>query len=143
MPGRYCDGLSGFSNWSPTAVHIAAPGEYIVSTLPQGATGYMSGTSMAAPFVSGSAALLLSVGGPNLTPAKLRQLLMDAAVKAPGLKGKVLSVSAPAQVLLASLMPACLLPYRPALVLSLEYVCIFHHLHIVRILAQWGHYAMD
>ncbi len=91
---RYDDGLSGYSSWSPTAVHIAAPGDYIMSTLPKGATGYLSGTSMATPMVSGAAALLLSVGGPDMTTARLRQLLMDTAVRTAGLKGKVLSVSA-------------------------------------------------
>jgi subtilisin family serine protease len=64
-----------------------------MSTLPKGATGYLSGTSMAAPMVSGSAALFLSVGGPDLTPAKLRQLLMDTALKTEGLSRKVLWVS--------------------------------------------------
>jgi hypothetical protein len=70
-----------------------------MSTLPKGATGYLSGTSMAAPMVSGAAALLLSVGGPDMTTARLRQLLMDTAVRTEGLSGRVLSVSAPCQQL--------------------------------------------
>ena len=42
--------------------------------------GYMGGTSMACPHVSGVAALLVSYfGGPGFTPAELRHLLLDGA----------------------------------------------------------------
>lgn len=40
------DALSTYSNFSPTLVHLGAPGDWIMSTLPGGAYGYMSGTSM-------------------------------------------------------------------------------------------------
>lgn len=39
--------LSGFSNYGTTSVDVAAPGEEIISTLPGGSYGRMSGTSMA------------------------------------------------------------------------------------------------
>jgi thermitase len=59
------DQLAGFSNRGASWVDVAAPGDGIVSTLPtfdngSGAVGYgfMSGTSMAAPIVSGIAALI-------------------------------------------------------------------------------------
>lgn len=44
---RSTDALSTFSNFGPSIVHLAAPGEWIMSTVPGNATGYMSGTSMA------------------------------------------------------------------------------------------------
>ena len=49
-----------FSNYGATTVHLAAPGNDILSTTRNGGYGYMSGTSMATPHVSGAAALVLS-----------------------------------------------------------------------------------
>jgi hypothetical protein len=51
--------LAAFSNLGPQ-IDFAGPGVWIVSTLPQNGTGPMSGTSMAAPAVSGFAAVVLS-----------------------------------------------------------------------------------
>ena len=74
---------SNYGDW----VDIAAPGgsyDYsqgqILSTLPGNDYGYMQGTSMACPHVSGVAALVVSHhGGPGFTPAKLREKLIKGA----------------------------------------------------------------
>jgi subtilisin family serine protease len=54
------DDLAWFSNYGASSVHLGAPGSDILSTTPGNAYGYSSGTSMATPYVSGAAALVLS-----------------------------------------------------------------------------------
>lgn len=48
------------SNWGTESVHIAAPGQNVISTLPGNSYGFMTGTSQATAFVTGGAALVLS-----------------------------------------------------------------------------------
>jgi len=69
-----------FSNYSTSGryVNIYAPGVNIWSTLPNNNYGYMSGTSMAAPHVTGVAALLLSVN-PSLTAYQLKSIIISNA----------------------------------------------------------------
>ena len=91
------DQLSSFSNFGLTSVHIAAPGgtggpfdeDDIFSTLPGNQYGFLAGTSMATPHVSGAAALVL--GHPahkNATVAQMKDLLMKNARALPALAGK-------------------------------------------------------
>ncbi|MCB1214430.1 MAG: S8 family serine peptidase [Deltaproteobacteria bacterium] len=54
------DTLADFSNYNELSVDLAAPGVGILTTAPGGYT-YFTGTSASAPFVSGVAALLLSM----------------------------------------------------------------------------------
>jgi thermitase len=53
--------LSTFSNYGPQFVWLAAPGEGVVTTYPFSTYAAGWGTSFSAPFVSGTAALLLSI----------------------------------------------------------------------------------
>jgi subtilisin family serine protease len=55
------DQRSTFSNYGNQVVWVAAPGEDIISTYPFGTYSVSSGTSFSAPFVSGTASLLLAL----------------------------------------------------------------------------------
>lgn len=52
------DYMISFSNYGARTVHLAAPGVAIYSTIPGNNAQSLSGTSMAAPMVSGAAALI-------------------------------------------------------------------------------------
>lgn len=65
---------SSKSNYGKTTVDIFAPGTDIYSTLRNGKYGEMSGTSMAAPYVTGVAALVMSIRT-NLTPADVKHMI--------------------------------------------------------------------
>ncbi|TWD80353.1 subtilase family protein [Kribbella amoyensis] len=76
---------SGFSNFGLHTIDVAAPGSSILSTLPGGGYGTMSGTSMASPHVAGVAALMKSVHpwwGPRDLERGLRKQADDTACPA-------------------------------------------------------------
>lgn len=79
--------ISEFSNYGE-GVDIAAPGEDIYSTLPEGKYGYMSGTSMAAPFVTGVAALVKSEALDS-SPAKIKKYITKGGIEVAEFNGKV------------------------------------------------------
>lgn len=80
------DGLAPFSNRGVVGVDLAAPGEFILSTVPGGGHDTWSGTSMATPHVAATAALVVGQN-PALTPAQVHQTIMDSADRVPGLTG--------------------------------------------------------
>jgi subtilisin-like proprotein convertase family protein len=69
------DTLASFSNYG-TNVQIVAPGQSILSTLPNNSYGSLSGTSMAAPHVAGALALLWGQN-PTLTAAQITSALLN------------------------------------------------------------------
>jgi subtilisin family serine protease len=77
------DALAYFSNYGKTTVDLAAPGDFIYSTVPgwdfwPERYDYYSGTSMATPHVTGVAALAWTLA-PNATPAQVKAALMQGA----------------------------------------------------------------
>jgi subtilisin family serine protease len=121
------ENVSSFSHFGQTSVDLAAPGEGILSTTPpcsdpgpfpdhpcepsfpvnatptQDTYSFFSGTSMSAPHVSGSAALLWAQN-PNLTVQQVKHLLMlngdtQTALLEKTLTGRRLNVGASMQAL--------------------------------------------
>jgi thermitase len=73
---KRCNGSWG-SNYG-AELDVVAPGDSIYSTLRNNAYGYLSGTSMAAPFVAGEAAIILShLGG--LAPSDVKLIIERTA----------------------------------------------------------------
>lgn len=84
------DYLAGFSNYGKNTIDITAPGISIYSTLPNNRYDYMSGTSQAAPQVSGAIALLASVK-PTLSALEIKQAILDSVDKIPSFLDKIYS----------------------------------------------------
>ncbi|HET7563566.1 MAG TPA: S8 family peptidase [Gemmatimonadaceae bacterium] len=70
---------ASFSNYGKTQVDVFAPGVDILSTVP-GGYKRESGTSMAAPVVSGLAALLMSYY-PSLTAPQVKRIILESATR--------------------------------------------------------------
>jgi subtilisin family serine protease len=79
--------LASFSNHG-IKVDVAAPGVIIRSAIPGNQYLELSGTSMAAPFVTNVAARLKDLN-PTLSPAGLKRLLCETVDVKPWLQGKV------------------------------------------------------
>ncbi len=72
-----------------SAVHIAAPGKNLMSSISGGRIGQMSGTSQAAPLVAGAASLLL-LKNPKLYPEAVKNRLIYTSDLFPSLYKQVL-----------------------------------------------------
>ena len=81
--------LATFSNRSATHVDLGAPGQGILSLVPNG-HAYMSGTSMAAPHAAGAAAALLGER-PGLAPGQVRTALLQGGRPLTSLAGTTVS----------------------------------------------------
>jgi subtilisin family serine protease len=84
------DALASFSNFGIKTVHVAAPGRDIRSTWLNDEYRDASGTSMAAPQVSGVAALILAAE-PKLSVEKLRERILKSVDKIDSLNGRIAS----------------------------------------------------
>lgn len=90
--------VASFSNYGKKNVDLFAPGDKIYTSVGGNSYGYDSGTSLAAPMVSGTAALIWSYF-PKLTVQELKQIILDSGtaydieVIVPGTKDKKVSFS--------------------------------------------------
>ena len=82
--------LAKSSNYSVNLVDIAAPGTYIVSTTAGNSYGFMTGTSMAAPMVTGVAALLYSYRT-DIELGDVKTIILNSVRKMEGLEGRLVS----------------------------------------------------
>jgi len=71
--------VAGYSNYGQNNVDVFAPGSSIYSTFPESEYESIGGTSMAAPGVSGIAALIMSQY-PKLTAAQVKQIIMQSGL---------------------------------------------------------------
>ena len=93
------DNLSSFSNYSVQgSVHVAAPGSAILSSVPAkgltcsypGCFKYLSGTSMAAPFVAGLSALVIREA-PQLSAYQVKGVILGAIDYKTNLNNRVMT----------------------------------------------------
>ncbi len=85
----HADNLASFSNYGKKSVHVVAPGVDILNTYP-GGYATLSGTSMAAPHVSGLAALVRSAF-PNESLCETKFRIISSVDKKNSFAGKVAS----------------------------------------------------
>lgn len=87
---RFDGQLDRASNYGVRSVDLAAPGNYILSTITGNDYAYMSGTSMAAPMVTGTAAMLYSCDA-SLSLMDVRNRILQSARPLESLSGKVVT----------------------------------------------------
>jgi len=84
------DSRASWSNYGPTSVDVAAPGVNIYSTKAGDSYQYLSGTSMAAPHVSGLAALIWAADN-SLTYTQVKDRILNGVDPRSSMDGKILT----------------------------------------------------
>ncbi|MGB5480036.1 MAG: S8 family peptidase [Eudoraea sp.] len=80
LNGKYgSEMVASFSNYGKMNVDVFAPGGNIYSTMPENNYEFQGGTSMAAPMVSGIAALIRSYY-PKLTASEVKRVLIESGL---------------------------------------------------------------
>lgn len=74
--------VGNFSNYGKNRVDIFAPGVDIYSSTPDGQYEYLNGTSMAAPVVTGVAAMLMAYF-PKMKAKHVKKVIMESSIKYP------------------------------------------------------------
>lgn len=82
------DYKASFSNFGAHTVDLGSPGVFILSTVPNDAFGTSSGTSMAAPFVAGTAAQM-KAESPSMLGYQLKTILNQQYTAVSQLNGQV------------------------------------------------------
>lgn len=82
------DAKAAFTNFGPTTVHLCAPGVDILSTVPGNKYDTFSGTSMAAPHVAGTAALVMA-NDPALTHLQVKNKILNCVDPSSSCEGEV------------------------------------------------------
>jgi subtilisin family serine protease/subtilisin-like proprotein convertase family protein len=84
------DLLAYFSNYGATSVDLGAPGVDIYSTLPNNGYGYLSGTSMATPHVTGVVAMVRDLH-PTWTVQQVKDQILGTVDPVASLAGKTVT----------------------------------------------------
>jgi subtilisin family serine protease len=84
------DQLASFSNYGASTVDLAAPGVHIATLTREGSSNAYSGTSFAAPLVTGVAALAFALR-PNASVAQVKRAILESVDARSALSGKTLT----------------------------------------------------
>lgn len=98
--------IAYFSNYGSTTVDLGAPGSWILSTYPSNGYATYSGTSMAAPHVTGAIALCKSIN-PNITPNEIKNAILSTTTLTGSLNGKTVTNG---RLNIGNMVAACITP---------------------------------